>query len=184
MISLVHVHIQMHKYCTFSFSCFSHLLIFFVESIEQMVVNMRATNEISPTLKEIIFQFDKDNQRPSQTFNVGQQSDATADAYDANEVDFDSNLFGNNDAWTSDHEAETSSFNQSSSFGDPSFQSHEVFATSCVWEVTYNIFFSFRVSLYSHGSGGECRDFSLNRAAHNYEFGGGAALILLDSLTK
>ncbi|XP_075671051.1 condensin complex subunit 2-like [Castanea sativa] len=100
-------------------------LSFAKESIEQMVVNMRATNEISPTLKEIIFQFDKDNQRPSQTFNVGQQSDATADAYDANEVDFDSNLFRNNDAWTSDHEAETSSVNQSSSFGDPSFQSHE-----------------------------------------------------------
>ncbi|KAK4576038.1 hypothetical protein RGQ29_026837 [Quercus rubra] len=100
-------------------------LSFAKESIEQMVVNMRATNEISPTLKEIISQFDNDNQRPSQTFNVGQQSDATADAYDANEVDFDSNLFGNNDAWTFDHEAETSSVNQSSSFGDPSFQSHE-----------------------------------------------------------
>ncbi|KAK7860409.1 condensin complex subunit 2 [Quercus suber] len=100
-------------------------LSFAKESIEQMVVNMRATNEISPTLKEIISQFDKDNQRPLQTFNVGQQSDVTADAYDANEVDFDSNLFGNNDAWTFDHETETSSVNQSSSFGDPSFQSHE-----------------------------------------------------------
>jgi condensin complex subunit 2 len=95
-----------------------------------MVMNMRAKNEISPTLKEIISQFDNDNQRPSQTFNVSQQSDVTTDAYDDNEVDFDSNLFENHDAWADNQEDETSSVNQSSSFGDPSFQSHEVFVTS------------------------------------------------------
>uniref|UniRef100_A0A2N9IKJ2 Condensin complex subunit 2 n=1 Tax=Fagus sylvatica TaxID=28930 RepID=A0A2N9IKJ2_FAGSY len=100
-------------------------LSFAQESIEQMVMNMRAKNEISPTLKEIISQFDNDNQRPSQTFNVSQQSDVTTDAYDDNEVDFDSNLFENHDAWADNHEDETSSVNQSSSFRDPSFQSHE-----------------------------------------------------------
>ncbi|GMY31162.1 condensin complex subunit 2-like [Fagus crenata] len=100
-------------------------LSFAQESIEQMVMNMRAKNEISPTLKEIISQFDNDNRRPSQTFNVSQQSDVTTDAYDDNEVDFDSNLFENHDAWADNHEDETSSVNQSSSFGDPSFQSHE-----------------------------------------------------------
>lgn len=92
-----------------------------------MVINMRAMNEISPTLKEIVLQFDNDNQRPSQTFNVGQQPDVIADAYDDKEVECDSNSFGNNDEWTFDHDGETSFVNQSSSSGDPH---HEVFVTS------------------------------------------------------
>lgn len=92
---------------------------------------MRATNAISPTLKAIVLQFDNDNQRPSQTFNVGQQPDVIADAYDDKEVECDSNSFGNNDAcndaWTFDHDDETSFVNQISSSGDPH---HEVFVTS------------------------------------------------------
>ncbi|XP_040988211.1 condensin complex subunit 2-like isoform X5 [Juglans microcarpa x Juglans regia] len=99
-------------------------LSFAKESIEQMMMNMRAMNEISPTLKDIVHLFDSDNQRPSQTFDVGQESDVIVDAYDDNEFDFDSNLFGSHDASISDHDHETNFVNQSSSSGDPTFQSH------------------------------------------------------------
>ncbi|XP_042949007.1 condensin complex subunit 2-like isoform X4 [Carya illinoinensis] len=99
-------------------------LSFAKESIEQMVMNMRAMNEISPTLKDIVCLFDSDNQRPLQTFDVGQESDVIVDAYDDNKFYFDSNLFGSHDASISDHDYETSFVNQSCSSGDPAFQSH------------------------------------------------------------
>ncbi|XP_059444006.1 condensin complex subunit 2-like [Corylus avellana] len=105
-------------------------LSFAKETIEQMVINMRATNEISPTLKEIVLQFDNDNQRPSQTFNVGQQPDVIAEAYDDKEVECDSNSFGNNDAWTFDHDDETSFVNQSSSSGDPHHEENDPYTFS------------------------------------------------------
>ncbi|XP_062169830.1 condensin complex subunit 2-like isoform X2 [Alnus glutinosa] len=105
-------------------------LSFAKETIEQMVINMRATNEISPTLKEIVLQFDNDNQRPSQTFNVGQQPDVIADAYDDKEVECDSNSFGNNDEWTFDHDGETSFVNQSSSSGDPHHEENDPYTFS------------------------------------------------------
>ncbi|KAE8125500.1 hypothetical protein FH972_020301 [Carpinus fangiana] len=105
-------------------------LSFAKETIEQMVINIRATNEISPTLKEIVLQFDNDNQRPSQTFNVGQQPDVIADAYDDKEVECNSNSFGNNDAWTFDHDDETSFDNQSSSSGDTHHKENDPYTFS------------------------------------------------------
>ncbi|KAB1215160.1 Condensin complex subunit 2 [Morella rubra] len=97
-------------------------LSFAKESIEQMVINIHASNEISPTLKEIVCHFDNGNQRQAQTFNVDQQADVIADAYE-DEADFGSDFAGNHDAWTFDHD-ETSFVSQSSSSGDPTLQSH------------------------------------------------------------
>lgn len=113
--------------------CFSLFLFLFAEYIEQMVKNMPAENEISTTLREIVCQFDEDNQRSSQTFNVGQKYDGRPEVLDDNEIELDGNSFGNDEAWTFDLGNETSVVNESSNFGDPTFQScHEVFVACYV----------------------------------------------------
>lgn len=119
-------------YCFFS-SCYIYLFIFFAESIEQMVMNMPAKNEISPTLRDIVCHLDEDNQRSSQTFNVDEKFDFRAEASDGNEADLDNNSFGNHEAWSFDHDEETSVVNESSSFDPPFHGHHEVFVPCCCY---------------------------------------------------
>ncbi|KAJ4725148.1 Condensin complex subunit 2 [Melia azedarach] len=105
-------------------------LSFAKEFVEQMVINMCAKPEISPTLEEIICHFDEDNQR-SQTFSLSQNIgsrldvlDATTDAFDAEADRFGANGYGLNDnsfgyheVWNYDHDGGTSVVNEISSFG-------------------------------------------------------------------
>lgn len=107
-----------------------HLLVFFAESIEQMVVNMGAKNEISPTLVEIVSLYDEDNERSSETFSVGEKFDTKADMFDPNDVELDNDSSGNYEAWTFNHDKETSVFNEGSSF-DSTLQNHSEVPVSC-----------------------------------------------------
>ncbi|KAM1758193.1 hypothetical protein ACFX11_007348 [Malus domestica] len=91
-------------------------LSFAKESLEQMVVGIRAKTEICPTLKEIFCQFDENNHRSSQDFNISQNADLKTDPFNA--ADYYTSNIDHNDNMGGDHE--------NNSFGDPSFQSHHV----------------------------------------------------------
>lgn len=84
---------------------------------------MLAKNEISPTLKKILCQFEENNQRSSQDFNIGQNSDLKMDGFDDKEVEWDISS-GNYDTWTIDHDDDVGVDHENRSFGDPTFQSH------------------------------------------------------------
>lgn len=64
----------------------------FTEYIERMVSNMQAKDEISPTLQNIVNQFDEDNRRPLDNFSCSQRSADLADATN-NENEFSSVAF-------------------------------------------------------------------------------------------
>ncbi|GAV81956.1 Cnd2 domain-containing protein [Cephalotus follicularis] len=97
-------------------------------SIEEMVMNMPAMNEISPTLRDIVFHLDeqiKDNHSSSQTSYVAETVDLRADIYAGNEASVDNISLGIHEAWTVDHDEETSVVNESSSFDPPCFGHQE-----------------------------------------------------------
>ncbi|GAY65907.1 hypothetical protein CUMW_244670 [Citrus unshiu] len=91
------------------------------ELIGKMVNDMHAKTEISPTLREIICQFDEDNQR-SQIFSLGEDIDFRLDGlggcanachtkeetFVGNEDGLDDSSFGNYKAWGYDHDGGTS----------------------------------------------------------------------------
>ncbi|GKV39604.1 hypothetical protein SLEP1_g47352 [Rubroshorea leprosula] len=94
------------------------------ECIENMVMNMQTKNEISPTLRDIVLHFGKDNERLEQTFHVNQNFDILVDAFDE-EADLGNNSIGDHEAWTSDHDEVSCVVNETSSFG-PTFNNlHE-----------------------------------------------------------
>ncbi|XVF77380.1 hypothetical protein PTKIN_Ptkin14bG0038400 [Pterospermum kingtungense] len=93
------------------------------ESIEKMVINMLSKKEICPILKVIECHFGGDNQRSSETFDLGQKFDIRVDADDANEARFNYNSFGNYDPWTFDHDEVSSTVNEGSDL-DPTFYDH------------------------------------------------------------
>ncbi|KAL9441663.1 hypothetical protein AB3S75_020207 [Citrus x aurantiifolia] len=112
------------------------------ELIGKMVNDMHAKTEISPTLREIICQFDEDNQR-SQIFSLGENIDLRLDGlggcanachtkeetFVGNEDGLDDSSFGNYKAWGYDQDGGTSVVNESSSF-HPTFPGdHEEFVT-------------------------------------------------------
>ncbi|KAG7568610.1 Condensin complex subunit 2/barren [Arabidopsis thaliana x Arabidopsis arenosa] len=63
-------------------------LSFAKECVEQMVLNMRKKDEIVPSLRAIINQFDEENQRPSDTFSCGQQTTESFDISHNNEASY------------------------------------------------------------------------------------------------
>ncbi|KAB2606013.1 condensin complex subunit 2-like [Pyrus ussuriensis x Pyrus communis] len=83
------------------------------KSLEQMVVGIRAKTEICPTLKEIFCQFDENNHRSSQDFNISQNADLKTDPFNA--ADYYKLSIDQNDHMGGDQE--------NMSFG-PSFRSH------------------------------------------------------------
>lgn len=99
---------------------------FFVESIELMVINMLANNEISPTLKEILCHVDEDNQQSAQAFNICQNSDHNTGAFDDNEVGLD--ISSRYNPTTIDHHDDINVSHEDVIFGE-TFQGHqEVFS--------------------------------------------------------
>lgn len=54
----------------------SDVVVKFVECVEQMVLNMRKKDEIVPSLRAIINQFDEENQRQPDTFSCGQTTES------------------------------------------------------------------------------------------------------------
>lgn len=82
-------------------------LSFAGEYLERMVLNMRAKDEISPTLKNIIDQFDEDNKRPLENFSCSQRSTDQADTIN-NENEFDGVAFESFEADGFDHDDQPS----------------------------------------------------------------------------
>ena len=99
-----------------------------------MVMHMPVKNEISPTLKDIIDHFNDDNQRLSHTITEGQKSTGCAVAVGNNNIQLDSDFFGNFEAGNFDHEEEISVVGESFTFGGTTFPSHcEVFISVSMW---------------------------------------------------
>ncbi|KAF6173240.1 hypothetical protein GIB67_026935 [Kingdonia uniflora] len=99
-------------------------LSFARECVEQMVTNMPVKNEISPTLRNIVNQFDEDNRRPTDTFSVGQNTAGQVDSNDDNNADFDGDAFDNAGTWNFDHDDQSSVVDENPSYADQSFPSH------------------------------------------------------------
>ncbi|KAL5865238.1 hypothetical protein ACOSQ3_002752 [Xanthoceras sorbifolium] len=99
-------------------------LSFTREYIEQMVLNMQVMNEISPTLRSIVNQFDEDNTRPSYTFSSGHKfPDPVEPVYD-NEVEFDGDAFEDGETYAFDHDNQPSIVDEGPSGADPTFPSY------------------------------------------------------------
>ncbi|CAN0914431.1 Condensin complex subunit 2 [Linum grandiflorum] len=81
-------------------------LSFAKDCIEQMVLNMQAKDEISPTLSEIISRFDETNKRPLDTFSSHQNTSNQEEVDDGynNEAEFADDAFDNQENWTVDHD--------------------------------------------------------------------------------
>ncbi|KAL1220456.1 Condensin complex subunit 2 [Cardamine amara subsp. amara] len=63
-------------------------LSFAKECVEQMVLNMRKKDEIVPSLRSIINQFDEENQRPSDTFSCGEKTTEPFDISHTNDASY------------------------------------------------------------------------------------------------
>lgn len=100
--------------------------IFFTECIDQMVLSMRAKDEISPTLRNIVDRFDENNQRPLNTFFSAHNSEEQVNSV-YNEAELDGDAFENCNTWTFDHD-DQSVIDEDSYAADPFFPVHnEVF---------------------------------------------------------
>ncbi|KAL5573400.1 hypothetical protein UlMin_022997 [Ulmus minor] len=80
-------------------------LSFAREYVEQMVLNMRMKDEISPTLRNIVNRFDEDNRRQSDFHSLSQNLEEDAIYNHENELDGDANE--NCAAWSYDHDDES-----------------------------------------------------------------------------
>ncbi|KAJ1400043.1 Condensin complex subunit 2/barren [Sesbania bispinosa] len=98
-------------------------LSFARDCIEQMVLNMQMRDEISPTLRVIVNQFDENNRRPSDFQCPGQKS---AEEFDvAIECDIGSEReYENCPPWSDDHDNQTFVAELGYNDADPSFQSY------------------------------------------------------------
>ncbi|KAM1767703.1 hypothetical protein ACFX12_045765 [Malus domestica] len=83
-------------------------LSFASEYVEQMVLNMRIKDEISPTLRSLVDRFDEDNRRPPDIYTCDQESAEQVDAAYNNEADFDCDVSENCGNLDYDHDDQTS----------------------------------------------------------------------------
>lgn len=103
----------------------------FIEYVEQMVLNMRMKDEISPTLRNIVNRFDEDNRRPADMYSGSQESAEQVDAAHNNEVEFDGDVPENFGNWDYDHDDQTSMVEEGLNCENSTFPSyHEVFLTN------------------------------------------------------
>ncbi|TKY48717.1 Condensin complex subunit 2 [Spatholobus suberectus] len=98
-------------------------LSFARDCVEQMILNMHMKDEISPTLRVIVNQFDENNRRPSDFQISGQKSaeefDAAIDCELATEKENE-----NCPSWNDDHDSQTFVAEGGSDDADPSFPSY------------------------------------------------------------
>ncbi|GLT94088.1 hypothetical protein SLE2022_118480 [Rubroshorea leprosula] len=97
-------------------------LSFAREDVEKMVLNMQAKDGISPTLGNIISQFDEDNRRPPDTFSYGQKSTAEVDTAN-NEFDNSNDTFDYCETYAFDHDDQPSVIDEDFNVADPTFTS-------------------------------------------------------------
>ncbi|KAL4339922.1 hypothetical protein GQ457_08G015460 [Hibiscus cannabinus] len=98
-------------------------LSFAEEYLERMVLNMQAKDEISPTLKNIINQFDEDNKRPLENFSCTQTSADQADTIN-NENEFNGVAFESFETDGFDHDDQPSIVDEEFNGVEPSFMSY------------------------------------------------------------
>ncbi|GFY99154.1 hypothetical protein Acr_13g0005550 [Actinidia rufa] len=96
------------------------------EYIERMVLNMHKKDEISPTLSDIVDQFNKNSRRPSDTFSSGQKpaEQVYEDCNNSNNAELDGDAFDNCGSWAFDHDDQASVVGDDSYAGDPILPSH------------------------------------------------------------
>ncbi|KAE9456191.1 hypothetical protein C3L33_11902, partial [Rhododendron williamsianum] len=101
-------------------------LSFAKDYIERMVLNMRTNDEISPTLREIVDQFDENSRRPSDTFSSGQKSaeQVNEGGSNSNGAEFDGDAYDNCGTWAFDHDDQASVVGEDCYGGDPTLPSH------------------------------------------------------------
>ncbi|XWS75767.1 hypothetical protein CRYUN_Cryun01aG0120500 [Craigia yunnanensis] len=88
------------------------------------VLNMRAKDEISPTLKIIVNQFDEDNRRPLENFSCSQRSTDQADTIN-NESEFDGVAFESFETDSFDHDDQPSIVDEELNGAEPTMSYHE-----------------------------------------------------------
>ncbi|KAE8685082.1 Condensin complex subunit 2, putative isoform 2 [Hibiscus syriacus] len=91
---------------------------------KHMVLNMQAKDEISPTLKNIVNQFNEDNRRPLENFSCSQRSADQADTIN-NENEFNSVAFESFESDGFDHDDQPSIVDEEFNGVEPSFMSSE-----------------------------------------------------------
>lgn len=98
------------------------LLVFFIDCVEQMVLNMHIKDEISPTLRGIVNQFDENNRRPSDFQFYGQKA---TEEFDAG-IDCEVGAKGDGDcqSWTYENDNQTFVVELGSNDVDPNFTSY------------------------------------------------------------
>lgn len=99
-------------------------LIFSIDCVEQMVVNMRMKDEISPTLRTIVNQFDENNQRPTGFEFHHQNSVEELDVAFGCEIEADREEYENCTTWSDDHDNQTFIADLGPNDADPSFRSY------------------------------------------------------------
>ncbi|KAE9593086.1 putative condensin complex subunit 2/barren [Lupinus albus] len=92
-------------------------LSFMKDCVEQMVSDMRMKDEISPTIRTIVNQFDENNRRPTNFQIDGQNSAEVLDATFDCEIESHIVEYEKCTAWTDDHDNQTFD-------ADPSFPSY------------------------------------------------------------
>lgn len=95
-----------------------------VDCIDQMVLDMRVKDEISPSLRTIVNQFDESNRRPTDIQLQGPSSAEDLDNADNNENGFDREEYENCTAWSDDHDDQTVVADLDYNDADPSFSSY------------------------------------------------------------
>ncbi|XP_019711132.1 condensin complex subunit 2 isoform X2 [Elaeis guineensis] len=99
-------------------------LSFCKDYVEKMMVYMPLRNDISPTLKDIVNQFDEDNQRPSDTKSLAQVLELCHELED-NNLELDDNLFDDGGPLSFDHDDHTNVIHDSSISPNPNSASHQ-----------------------------------------------------------
>ncbi|XP_027348230.1 condensin complex subunit 2 [Abrus precatorius] len=99
-------------------------LSFARDCIEQMVLDLRVKDEISPTLRTIVNQFDESNRRPTDFQLHDQNSAADLDPAFNGEKGFDKEEYENCTSWSDDHDDQTVVADLDCNDEDPSFPSY------------------------------------------------------------
>ncbi|XP_038974901.1 condensin complex subunit 2 isoform X1 [Phoenix dactylifera] len=100
-------------------------LSFSKDHVEKMMDYMPLKNDISPTLKDIVNQFDEDNQRPSDTKSLEQMLEVQGHVLEDNNLELDDNLFDDCGTLSFDYDDHTSVIHDSSISPNPNSTSHQ-----------------------------------------------------------
>lgn len=106
--------------------------LFLTEYIEKMMINMPLKDEISPTLRDIVDQFDEDNRRPSDLASSGQMPTMEENIVGNKHVELNGNaLQSDGDAlpeyepWNYDNDDQESVVDDSSNITNPNSTSYQ-----------------------------------------------------------